>query len=186
MDALDRTMSVADGIVAIDTVMAGTRELNAAYLIRAAEPGLVETGPGADHVRLSASLDALGVGPTELAHVVVTHIHMDHAGGAGALARRFPNATVWVHEIGAKHLAEPSRLIASTARTYGEDRMLRLYGEMLPVDVDRIRAVVDGDEIPLGDRALTVVHTPGHASHHIALHDDASGEIGRASCRERV
>ena len=177
MDARERTAPVAAGVVAIDTLMAGARELNAVYLVRAAEPCLVEAGPGADHERLSASLDALGVGPADLAHVVVTHIHMDHAGGAGALARRFPNATVWVHEIGAPHLADPSRLIASTARTYGEDRMHGLYGETLPVDGQRIRAVLDGDRISLGDRSLTVVHTPGHASHHIALHDDASGAM---------
>jgi glyoxylase-like metal-dependent hydrolase (beta-lactamase superfamily II) len=124
-----------------------------------------------------ASLDALGIDVTGLANIVVTHVHMDHAGGAGALARRFPNATVWVHEIGARHLADPSRLIASTTRTYGLERMLRLYGEMLPVEAHRVRAVRGGDRIGLGDRALAVVHTPGHASHHIALHDDVSGAM---------
>jgi glyoxylase-like metal-dependent hydrolase (beta-lactamase superfamily II) len=176
MDA-ERTRTVADGIVAIDTVMAATRELNAVYLVSSREPCLVETGPGSDGERVRASLDALGVGAEDLAHVVVTHIHIDHAGGAGALLRRYPNATVWVHEIGAKHLADPTRLLASTARTYGRERMRRLYGQTLPVDADRIRSVVDGDRIDLGDRALAVVHTPGHASHHIALHDDGSGAM---------
>jgi glyoxylase-like metal-dependent hydrolase (beta-lactamase superfamily II) len=164
-------------VVAIDTVMAGERELNAVYLLDAIEPCLVETGPGADHDRLTRALDALGVGPGDLAHIVVTHIHMDHAGGVGALLERFPHATVWVHEAGARHLVDPERLVASTVRTYGQERMRSLYGAMLPVPEERLRAVTDGDRIPLGGRSLSVLHTPGHASHHVALHDDASGAM---------
>jgi len=165
------------GAIAIDTEMAGERELNAVYLLDGAEPCLVETGPGADHERLRSALDALGVGPDDLAHIVLTHIHMDHAGGAGALLRRHTNATVWVHEAGARHLVDPDRLIASTARTYGAERMRALYGDMLPVPSERVRDVADGDVIPLGARSLYVLHTPGHASHHIALHDDTSGAM---------
>ena len=176
MDA-DRTATVASGVTAIDTVMAGERELNAVYLLDGPEPCLVETGPGADHDRLTASLDALGVDTDDLAHVVVTHIHMDHAGGAGALLLRYPRATVWVHEAGARHLVDPTRLTASTARTYGQERMRSLFGDMRAVPAARVRAVVDGERIPLGPRSLRVLHTPGHASHHIALHDDGSGAM---------
>ena len=166
-----------EGVTTIDTVMAGERELNAVYLIGAAEPCLVETGPEADHERLVTALDRTGLGVGDLAHVVVTHIHMDHAGGAGALLDRFPRASVWVHALGARHLAAPERLVASTARTYGQDRMWALYGSMTPIDAARIRVVDDGDTIPLGDRSLHVLHTPGHASHHVALHDDATGAM---------
>ena len=173
----DVTAAVAAGVTSIDTVMAGERELNAVYLISAAEPCLVETGPGADHDRLMTALGELGVGPRDLAHIVVTHIHMDHAGGAGALLQRFPRATVWVHEAGARHLLDPERLVASTARTYGQDRMLALYGVMRSVPSERVRVVTDGDEVSLGDRALHVIHTPGHASHHVALHEDGSGAM---------
>jgi glyoxylase-like metal-dependent hydrolase (beta-lactamase superfamily II) len=176
MDA-DRTATVASGVTAIDTVMAGERELNAVYLLDGLEPCLVETGPGADRDRLTSSLGSLGVDADDLAHVVVTHIHMDHAGGAGALLARYPRATVWVHEAGARHLVDPSRLIASTARTYGQERMRSLFGDMRAVPAARVRAVADGDRIPLGPRSLRVVHTPGHASHHIALHDDGSGAM---------
>jgi glyoxylase-like metal-dependent hydrolase (beta-lactamase superfamily II) len=168
---------VADGIVAVDTGMAGQRELNTVYVVRSHEPALVEAGPGADHDVVVGALERLGLGPKDLAHVMVTHVHVDHAGGAGALLRRFPRATVWVHERGAPHLVDPTRLVASTARTYGEERMRVFYGETLPAPADRVRAVVDGDRIDLGDRVVEVIHTPGHASHHVALLDDAAGAL---------
>jgi glyoxylase-like metal-dependent hydrolase (beta-lactamase superfamily II) len=177
MNAKDRIASLGDGITAIDTVMANERELNAVYLVEASEPALIEAGPGADHDRIVSALDAIGVGPDTLAHIVVTHIHMDHAGGVGALLQRFPRATVWVHEIGARHLVDPERLVASTARTYGDERMRALYGTMVPSPADRVRSVTGGERIDLGDRSLTVVHTPGHASHHVALHDDRVGAM---------
>jgi glyoxylase-like metal-dependent hydrolase (beta-lactamase superfamily II) len=168
---------VADGIELLDTGMAGQRELNAVYLITAEEPALVEAGPGADTDRIVAALTRRGMGPRDLAHVLVTHIHLDHAGGAGALLRRFPRADVWVHERGAAHLADPERLVASTARTYGEDRMRAFFGATLPVDPGRIRTVSDADAIGLGDRSIHVLYTPGHASHHVAFADSATGAV---------
>jgi glyoxylase-like metal-dependent hydrolase (beta-lactamase superfamily II) len=168
---------VADGIRAIDTGMAGQPELNAVYLIGGDEPCLVEAGPGADGSVVLTALETLGVGPVDLAHIVVTHIHIDHAGGAGALLQRFPRARVWVHEAGAQHLVDPTRLIASTARTYGEARMRAFYGPTLPCPGERITSVGDGDRIHLGRRALDVLHTPGHASHHVALHDTTGGAM---------
>jgi glyoxylase-like metal-dependent hydrolase (beta-lactamase superfamily II) len=168
---------VADRIHAIDTGMAGQRELNAVYLIAIDEPTLIETGPGADVPTVLSALATLGVGAGDLAHIAVTHIHVDHAGGAGALLHRFPKARVWVHERGAAHLVDPSRLIASTARTYGDARMRAFYGDMFPCPPDRITAVGEGDRISLGRRVLDVVYTPGHASHHVAFHDGSSGAM---------
>jgi glyoxylase-like metal-dependent hydrolase (beta-lactamase superfamily II) len=168
---------VADGIELLDTGMAGQRELNAVYLITADEPALVEAGPGADTDGILAALTRRGLGPQDLAHVAVTHIHLDHAGGAGALILRFPRADIWVHERGAAYLADPERLVASTARTYGEDRMRAFFGTTLPVDPGRIRTVSDADVIGLGDRSLDVLYTPGHASHHVAFADSATGAI---------
>lgn len=170
-----RLIPVADGITAIDTLMAGEPELNAVYLLTGSEPTLVEAGPGADHDRIVEALVQLGVAASDLAHIVVTHIHLDHAGGAGALAQRFPRATIWAHERGVRHLVDPSRLIASTARTYGMERMRSFFGETVPVPQDRLRSIVDGGRISLGDRALEVLHTPGHASHHVALHETRTG-----------
>ena len=177
MEPNDRISPLGDGITAVDTVMATQRELNAVYLVEAAEPALIEAGPGADHDRIVAALDRLGVDARTLAHIVVTHIHMDHAGGVGALLEAYPRATVSVHEVGARHLVDPGRLIASTARTYGADRMGAFYGTMIPSPPERVRSVTAGERIGLGDRSLTVVHTPGHAAHHIALHDDHSGAM---------
>lgn len=168
---------VGHDITAIDTGMIGERQLNAVYFIAGAAPALVEAGPGADVDVVLAALSGLGVAADDLAHIVVTHIHVDHAGGAGALLRHFPLARLWVHEHGVRHLIDPSRLIASTARTYGRVRMDAFFGLTEPVPAERIRSVVDGDKIDLGDRTLTVIHTPGHASHHVALHDEGNGAV---------
>jgi glyoxylase-like metal-dependent hydrolase (beta-lactamase superfamily II) len=168
---------LAPGISIADLGTGGFEQFNAAFLIAAREPALVETGPGADAGVLTEALERTGIDARELAHIVVTHIHIDHAGGAGELLHRFPRATLWVHERGAPHLADPERLVASTARTYGAERMEALYGGTVPSPADRIRAVTDGSLIPLGDRTLEVLHTPGHASHHVALLDTASGSM---------
>jgi glyoxylase-like metal-dependent hydrolase (beta-lactamase superfamily II) len=164
-------------VTMVDTLMTGEPEFNAVFVLDGEQPALVETGPGADLPLVLEALDRLGIGARDLAHIVVTHIHLDHAGGAGALAERFPGATVWAHERGAPHLAEPERLVASTARTYGSDRMRSFFGDTMPVPRPRLRAVSDGDRIALGSLDLDVLHTPGHASHHVALHDARSGAL---------
>jgi glyoxylase-like metal-dependent hydrolase (beta-lactamase superfamily II) len=171
------TFEVADGVTAIDTFMGGRARYTAAYLLEATEPTLVETGPGTSVEAVTASLEALGIRPDDLAHVVVTHIHLDHAGGVGALSDRFPRATIWVHERGARHLADPSRLVASATRVWGEREMQEFFLPVEPVASTRIRALGDGDVIEVGDRSLAVLDTPGHASHHVALVDSRSGAI---------
>jgi glyoxylase-like metal-dependent hydrolase (beta-lactamase superfamily II) len=169
------TVDAAPGIRAIDTKMFGRNGLTSAYLVEAAQLAIVETGPTTSVDEVGRGLAALGIGPGDLAHIVVTHIHLDHAGGAGALASRYPAATVWVHERGAPHLAEPDRLVASAARIYGSDRLLELFGPVDPVPADRLRAIDEGARISLGDRELKVIYTPGHAGHHVALVDDRTG-----------
>jgi glyoxylase-like metal-dependent hydrolase (beta-lactamase superfamily II) len=168
---------VADGITAIDTFMGGRARYTAAYLLHAAEPTLVETGPGTSVEPVAAALAHLGMEPSALAHIVLTHIHLDHAGGVGQLSRRFPSATVWVHERGALHLIDPSRLVASTARVWGDREMRELFGPAEPVSDERVRPLHDADVIRMGDRELKVVDTPGHASHHVALVDSGTGAV---------
>jgi glyoxylase-like metal-dependent hydrolase (beta-lactamase superfamily II) len=168
---------VADGIVAVDTMMANRAEVTSAYVVEGSEPALVETGPTTSFRSLADGLASLGLGPNDLAHVVVTHIHLDHAGGVGRVAEAFPRATVWVHERGAQHLADPTKLMRSAARVYGEERMRELFGPVEPVAAGRIRSVDEGDTILLGERRLDVLYTPGHASHHICLVDSATGAL---------
>jgi glyoxylase-like metal-dependent hydrolase (beta-lactamase superfamily II) len=171
------TFDVLPGVTAVDTFYGGRERYTAAYLLRADRPTLVETGPTTSVEPVVAGLERLGVGPDDLANVVVTHIHLDHAGGVGRLAGRYPNATVWVHERGAPHLADPTRLVASATRLYGPDQMRTLFGPVDPVPAGRIRALADGDRIDLGGRVLDVDHTPGHASHQVAITDSATGGV---------
>lgn len=151
--------------------------MTAGYLLEGPAPVLVETGSRSSYPVLHKALLEHGVAPGDLAGVVVTHVHLDHAGGVGDVARAFPAATVYVHPRGARHLVDPSRLVASAGQVYG-DALDNLYGRLLPVEAGRVRALDDGEEIELGGgRALTAVHSPGHAKHHLALHDSLSGAL---------
>jgi glyoxylase-like metal-dependent hydrolase (beta-lactamase superfamily II) len=168
---------VAPGITAVDTFFGGRERYTAAYLLHADEPAIVETGPTTSFGALVAGLETLGIGSGELAHVVVTHIHLDHAGGVGRIAERYPTASIWVHERGARHLADPSRLIDSATRIYGPQLLGSLFGAVEPVAPQRLRSVDQGTVIELGGRKLDVLATPGHAKHHVALVDSATGAV---------
>jgi glyoxylase-like metal-dependent hydrolase (beta-lactamase superfamily II) len=171
------TFPVADGITGIDTRMVGRYLVTSAYLVDADELALIETGPTTSAHAVQSGLDALGVAANDLAHIVVTHIHLDHAGGVGTLARAFPGATVWVNERGAPHLADPTKLAASAERIYGPERLREWFGPIEPTEVGRLRSIADGDAIDLGGRTLDVLYTPGHASHHVALADRVTGAV---------
>jgi glyoxylase-like metal-dependent hydrolase (beta-lactamase superfamily II) len=130
-------------------------------------------------------LATLGLGATDLAYLVLTHIHLDHAGGAGDVAAAFPNATVVVSEHGARHLADPERLNASSARVYGP-LFDRVYGACTPVPAARVRSIADRDELDLGGgRVLELLHTPGHAKHHLGVFDPADRRGVRRGLRGR-
>lgn len=171
------TYDAAAGITGVDTWMAGRARVTSAYLLHGSQPALVETGPTTSVKAVTAGLNALGLGPDDLAHIVVTHIHLDHAGGVGTLSQHFPGATIWVDERGAPHLAEPGKLVSSATRVYGEERLRELFGPVEAVPDDRLRAVSEGDTIELAERSLEVLYTPGHASHHVALVDSLSGAV---------
>ncbi len=168
--AAARTTLVAPGVHQIDTLLGGWERVTAGYLIEGPPTVLVETGSQTSVPTLLGALAGLGVGPTDLAGVVVTHIHLDHAGGVGDVAAAFPGATVYVHPLGARHLVDPSRLVASAGRVYG-DLLDSLYGRLAPTAAERVVALDDGDAVG----SLTAVHSPGHAKHHLALHDAGSG-----------
>jgi glyoxylase-like metal-dependent hydrolase (beta-lactamase superfamily II) len=152
-------------------------QLTAGFLIDGPMPALVETGSQSSVPAVHAALDALGLGPLDLRWIIVTHIHLDHAGGVGELARDFPNATVVVHERGARHLVDPSRLVDSASRVYGP-LLDSLYGRMTAVPEDRLIAAGDGYQVDVGNgRSLILVDSPGHAKHHHAVLDDQTGTL---------
>ena len=135
---------------------------------------LVDPGPTSCLPALRAGLDALGARLPDVAAVLLTHIHLDHAGVTGHLARELPNLEVFVHERGAKHMIDPTRLLDSAKRLYG-DQMDTLWGGFLPVPAGNVRALVGGERISVGQRSLDVDYTPGHASHHVSYFEASGG-----------
>ena len=161
----------------IDTRMAGYRQITAGYLIRADRPCLVETGTAPSAPVVRDALASLGVGPGDLATVVVTHIHLDHAGGVGDIATMFPAAEIVVHQRGARHLADPTRLMNSAREVYGSALEV-FFGELKPAPAERIRAVEERGSVDLGGgRSLDSHYSPGHAKHHVGLIDSVSGDL---------
>jgi glyoxylase-like metal-dependent hydrolase (beta-lactamase superfamily II) len=154
-------------IETLDLEFQGTPHVIAAFLVRGpAGPVLIEPGPGSTLETLLARLDEHDVRPDDVGDVLLTHIHLDHAGSAGFWARR--GARVWVHAVGAPHIVDPTRLLASAGRIYGE-RMHELWGEMLPAPAERVVAVEDGGVLEVGGLRIVALDTPGHAWHHLVF-----------------
>lgn len=160
----------------IDTHYDGMAQAIGVFLLMGERPALIETGPAARVETVVDGIRAAGLRPEDLRALAVTHIHLDHAGATGTLIRRYPHLEVYVHPVGAPHLADPSRLLASAGRLYG-DSLIPLFGEVLPVPADRLRILDDGARVTLGSRRLRAFDTPGHASHHLVYHDEASGDL---------
>jgi glyoxylase-like metal-dependent hydrolase (beta-lactamase superfamily II) len=171
-----RIYEEAPGVTRIDHGWGGEGFI-ASYLVEdGGELALIEAGPASTRDALLGGIRAAGHDPADLSHILLTHIHLDHAAGAGQLARIAPDATVHVHPQGAPHLVDPSRLLASAARIYG-DQMDALWGTMLPVPEERIRTPGDGEAVRVGGRSLVALDTPGHAIHHFAFHDPDAGLV---------
>jgi glyoxylase-like metal-dependent hydrolase (beta-lactamase superfamily II) len=138
--------------------------------------GLVDVGSGATVENLLAGVRAAGFDPAQIERILLTHVHLDHAGATGALVAQSPHAQVYVHRLGAPHLIDPTRLARSATRIYGE-RMRALWGEIVPVPQERLHVVDDGDVLCAGPGELQVLYTPGHAAHHIAFFDERRGYL---------
>jgi glyoxylase-like metal-dependent hydrolase (beta-lactamase superfamily II) len=170
-------IQLADDLWAIDVFHQGQPGVIASYLLTGpAGAALVDVGPGAAVPRLLAGIRAAGVEPASVEHLVLTHVHLDHAGATGTLLRQLPRARAYVHSIGAPHLISPERLVASARRIYGE-AMETLWGEILPVPAERLVEMEEGMTLPVGQRELRVLYTPGHAVHHVAFHDQRANVV---------
>ncbi len=163
----------AGGITAIDADYVRPRLAAAHLVVDAGRAAFVDTGTSLSVPNLLAALAAKNVDPADVDWVLTTHVHLDHAGGAGALMQALPNARCAVHPRGARHLAEPSRLIEGSIAVYGEERYRALYGDILPIPEARIFVPDDGARVMLGGRELELIHTPGHALHHYCVVDRA-------------
>lgn len=162
---------IDDGLWCIDLQFQGVPNVIAAWLL-AGEDGLalIETGPSSTLPALRAGIAAAGHRLADVTDVIVTHIHLDHSGAMTHVAAEAPHARIHVHPAGRPHLVDPARLWASAARIYG-DRMVPLWGDAGPVPPERVRPVGDGDVLRVAGREFRALHTPGHAGHHLALHD---------------
>jgi glyoxylase-like metal-dependent hydrolase (beta-lactamase superfamily II) len=159
----------------IDLLHMGRPESVAACLIETADgPIVVDPGPSSTLPRLRAGLAERGYEVGDLSALLLTHIHLDHAGASGTIARENPRVRVHVHEIGAPHLADPSKLLSSATRLYG-DKMQELWGEVAPVPADQLVVLKGGEHLSLGARGFDVAYTPGHAWHHVSYFEPESG-----------
>jgi glyoxylase-like metal-dependent hydrolase (beta-lactamase superfamily II) len=143
-------------------------------VVDSGEAAFIDTAVSHSVPRMLEALAQTGLAPADVRWVILTHIHLDHAGGAGALMQELPDAELLVHPRGAPHMVDPTKLVAGTIATYGEAEYRRLYGDIPPVDAARVRAVVDGETVTLGTRSLTFIDTPGHALHHHCVVDPAN------------
>jgi len=167
----------AHGVSAVDAVY--DREMQTAFhvIVAGGRAVIVDTATSPAAPRVLAALGAKGVGPEQVDYVILTHVHLDHAGGAGQLMARCPNARLTVHPRGARHMIDPSRLLAATVAIYGEAETQRVYGEVLPVPAARVIETPEGARIAWGGRELEFYDAPGHARHHVVIRDSASGHL---------
>ncbi|WP_158058755.1 MBL fold metallo-hydrolase [Halorussus halophilus] len=168
-DLKEVTVGDCSDLYYLDTGMYDTDEYGAVYIYDAARPAIVETGIGTNREYIFDALEVLGIAKEDVAVIAPTHVHLDHAGGAGFLAKECPNAEVYVHEIGAPHLEDPSRLVEGTKQAVGDQ--WEFYVEPEPVPEDQLVPIQGGDEINLGNHHLEVYHAPGHAPHQVVYYD---------------
>ncbi len=171
-----RVTDHGDGLWQIDLGFQQREGVISAYLLAQGDDlALVETGPSSTLPHLLAGIRSAGFEPDAVGTVIVSHIHLDHSGGAGVFLRdHAPQAVVRVHPVGAPHLIDPSRLVASATRLY-TDRMDALWGEVAPIPSERVAALADADPFQVGGRPLSALFTPGHASHHVVVWDPTRG-----------
>ncbi len=161
---------IADHLYSIDTNDLGLKNRTTSYIIVDDKIALIETSASPSIPYILNALEELHIKPSDIDYLILTHIHLDHAGGAGVMMKYCPNATVLVHPKGVRHLVDPSRLIASARSVYGEN-FDAIFGEILPIQEKQLYAIGDREIIRLGSSTLTFYYTKGHANHHISIHE---------------
>ena len=168
---------LGNGVYLIDTLYVRPGLAAAHLVVDGGRAAFVDTGPGPAAPRLLAALDELGVAREQVDYLFLTHVHLDHAGGAGQLMQALPNAKAVLHPRGAPHLIDPAKLIAGSIEVYGEAAFRQLYGELLPIAAERVIVTEDGTRLTLGRRNFEFIDAPGHAKHHHCPIDLDSREI---------
>ena len=165
------------GICAVDSVYDRRLQTAIHLLVEGGRAAVIDTGTSHALPYLLAALEAKGVAPAQVDYVILTHVHLVHAGAAGQLMARCPNARLTVHPRGARHMVDPSRLLAATVAIYGEQQTRRLYGDIVPVPRERVVETPEGTTLRLAGRELLFLDAPGHARHHVVVRDAATGHI---------
>jgi glyoxylase-like metal-dependent hydrolase (beta-lactamase superfamily II) len=179
-NANNNSPSITDyknGIIAIDANFVRPQLAAIHVVIKGDQAAIIDTGVNSSVPAVLDALTQCDLAPEQVAYVILTHIHLDHAGGCGELLRHLPNARLLVHPRGSAHMINPARLIAGTTAVYGEQKMAALYGEIRPIAADRVIEANHEDVVDLNGRELLLLHTPGHALHHICIVDRATGHI---------
>ena len=183
-DAISASADLIDhghGIYTIDAHYVAPRVASIHLVLgdggKSGEVAFFDTGTNLSWPYVAGALAHLGIAGEQVRYVIPSHVHLDHAGGAGLLMARFPNAQLVVHPRGARHMIDPLKLFAATIEVYGEVKARRLYGDVTPVPAGRVIEAADGMVLKLGARVLTLLDTPGHARHHVCLHDAQSGGV---------
>jgi glyoxylase-like metal-dependent hydrolase (beta-lactamase superfamily II) len=166
-----------DGIFALDSGYVRPAFDAIHLIVEGGRAAIVDTATRHASPRVLAALDALGIERDRVDWIVLTHVHLDHAGGAGALMKALPAAQLAVHPRGARHMVDPARLWSGTVDVYGREAAESMYGEVVPVEADRVVEVGEGTTISFAGRELQFLDTPGHARHHVAVRDDATGHL---------
>ena len=174
---MPRLTRFAEGVTAVDTEYVRPQMDAAHVVVSDGQAAIVDTGPNTAVPLVLAALSELQIAPDAVRFLFLTHVHLDHAGGAGGLMRALPNAACVVHPRGAPHMIDPGKLIQGTRAVYGDELFARLYGEILPIARERIVIAQDGQRFTLPGREFECVHTPGHALHHQAIVDHATNCI---------
>ena len=165
------------GITAVDTEYLYPGHAAAHLIVDSGRAAFVDVGTNASAPYLLAALAELGIAREAVDYLLLTHVHLDHAGGAGLLMRELPSARALLHPRGAPHMIDPAKLIAGSKAVYGNERFEKFYGVLVPIPAQRVHIVQDGERVQLGGRTLELIHTPGHALHHYVVIDEAHRSI---------